>query len=330
MAYYLMAPDGKPTTIAPSLCNTQLNGMINDTHHTTHGGMTNGTEKSVTTNHTKGVGTTEPGNPTVLPLDVLKQYHFAFLIRHPRRGIPSFYRCTIPPLDDVTGFKHFMKNEAGYLELRVLFDYLKTQGLIGPRMAEGAEAPTNGQLNGSVDHTNGHANGHTNGYVNGHTNGTSSGHASDQKEAQVSITVIDADDLLDHPQEVVQAFCKETGVPFTPDMLNWDNPEDQQYVEEAFSKWIGFHNDAIQSKNLSPRTHAHVSSAALDLPRLSFVSWQQQKTITEEGEDQEWREKYGEEGQKIIRECVNENVAHYEYLKQFAIRVWGFGVQCIP
>lgn len=43
--------------------------------------------------------------------------------------------------------------------------------------------------------------------------------------------------------------------------------------------------------------------------------------MTEEVENQDWIEKYGEEGQKIIRECVNENVAHYEYLKQFAIKV---------
>jgi hypothetical protein len=31
--------------------------------------------------------------------------------------------------------------------------------------------------------------------------------------------------------------------------------------------------------------------------------------------------KFGEEGQRIIRECVNANVADYEYLKSFAIKV---------
>lgn len=278
MAYYLMAPDGKPTSIAPSVSESQTNGHITN-------GSTNGPSK-------KGVGTS--GNPTVLPLETLKKYHFTFLIRHPRRGIPSYYRCCIPPLDEVTGFKNFMSNEAGYLELRVLFDYLKEQGLVGPKLAEGAEAPMNGHTNG----TNGHINGHTNGGMNGHTNGHTNGH----KEDQVTITVIDADDLLDHPAEIVEAFCKETGIPFTSDMLEWDNPEDQKHVEEAFSKWVGFHNDAIKSKRLSARTQGH-------------------KTVTEESEDKEWREKYGEEGQKAIRECVNENVEHYEYLKQFAIRV---------
>ena len=45
-----------------------------------------------------------------------------------------------------------------------------------------------------------------------------------------------------------------------------------------------------------------------------------QKTPTKEEEDKEWKEKYGEEGQKIIRETVEKNVADYEYLKRFALK----------
>jgi len=44
-------------------------------------------------------------------------------------------------------------------------------------------------------------------------------------------------------------------------------------------------------------------------------------TKTAKAEDQEWREKYGESGQKVIRECVNANIADYEYLKSFAVKV---------
>lgn len=44
------------------------------------------------------------------------------------------------------------------------------------------------------------------------------------------------------------------------------------------------------------------------------------KTKTVESEDKEWREKYGEEAQKIIRECVDRNIPDYEYLKSFAIK----------
>ena len=95
MAQYLFAPDGKPTHIANSLG-----------------------------------GVDEIGNPTVLPLSVLKQFTFTFLIRHPRRSVPSYWRCCVPPQNEITGFTHFMPNEAGYLELRVLFDYLLEQGII--------------------------------------------------------------------------------------------------------------------------------------------------------------------------------------------------------
>ncbi len=46
-----------------------------------------------------------------------------------------------------------------------------------------------------------------------------------------------------------------------------------------------------------------------------------QKTPTEEEENEEWREKYGEEAQKVIRACVDANVADYEHLKSFAFQV---------
>jgi len=95
MAYYLFAPNGEHTSIAKSLG-----------------------------------GGSEPGNPTVLPLDILSRFHFTFLIRHPRRAIPSYYRCTVPPRNEVTGWDEFMPSEAGYEELVRLFDFLIERGLV--------------------------------------------------------------------------------------------------------------------------------------------------------------------------------------------------------
>lgn len=46
-----------------------------------------------------------------------------------------------------------------------------------------------------------------------------------------------------------------------------------------------------------------------------------QKILTEEEENAQWKEKYGEEGQRLVRETVDANVADYEYLKQFAVKV---------
>ncbi|KAM5345462.1 hypothetical protein ACJ41O_011324 [Fusarium nematophilum] len=213
MAYYLMRADGEPTKTAPSL------------------------------------GEEEAGNPTVLPLEVLKQFQFTFLIRHPRRAIPSYYRCTVPPLDEVTGFYHFMPNEAGYEELVRLFDFLLEKGI--------------------VDRDN--------------------------------LVVVDADDLLDNPEKTIRLYCEKTGIDFKPEMLEW-NDADKNHARDAFEKWNGFHNDAIKSSALKPRTHA-------------------QKTSTTESEDKEWTTKWGPEAQKLIRKTVEDNVARYEYLKQFALLV---------
>ena len=115
----------------------------------------------------------EKGNPTVVPLDTLKQFHWTFLIRHPRHSIPSYFRCTIPPLDAITGFYNFMPEEAGYDELRRVFDYLGETGLVGPSIA-GDEGKVEGE--------------------------------------EVKITVIDADDLLDNPEGIIKAYCHEVGI----------------------------------------------------------------------------------------------------------------------
>lgn len=48
---------------------------------------------------------------------------------------------------------------------------------------------------------------------------------------------------------------------------------------------------------------------------------QPKKIKSEEEEDAEWRQKFGEEAALLIRKTVNANVEDYEYLKQFAMRL---------
>ena len=87
------------------------------------------------------------------------------------------------------------------------------------------------------------------------------------KDGEVSITVIDADDLLDKPYEVIEKFCKATGIEYSPDMLTWGDDAGQKHVEEAFEKWNGWHHDAIKSTSLKPRAAAHVSHVGfLNIP----------------------------------------------------------------
>jgi hypothetical protein len=271
MTYYLVPPNGQLATIAPSLGGKTvkkgvgtngMNGEMNGTNGTNGtNGIVNGHHKAPFPYETEA----ETRNPTVVPAEILKQFHFTFLIRHPRHSIPSYYRCTVPPLDKVTGFYDFMQSEAGFDELRRVFDFLVENKQVGP---------------------------------------TRAGQHGELKDGEVSITVIDADDLLDDPEGIVSAYCKEVGIKYDPQMLNWDTEEDHQRAKDAFEKWNGFHNDAINSTSLKPRDSAH-----------------KKKSKTVESEDREWREKYGEEGARIIRECVNTNIADYEYLKSFAIKV---------
>jgi hypothetical protein len=35
----------------------------------------------------------------------------------------------------------------------------------------------------------------------------------------------------------------------------------------------------------------------------------------------EWTEKFGSEAAQVIKKAVDDNVEHYEYLKQFALQV---------
>jgi hypothetical protein len=226
MAQYWIPPDGKPSSIAPSLVNYRRGVGTNGENTNGVGHIKTNVPPSADAkevyNHDYPYDTlAEPNNPTVVPEALLKQFHFTFLIRHPRSSIPSYYRCTVPPLDEVTGFFNYMPSEAGYVELRALFDYLRRTGQVGPHIA--------GQAND-----------------NNSTNGVT-------HDDKVDITLIDADDLLDSPYAMIEEFCKSVGLPFSPDMLKWDNDIDQANAKAAFEKWPGFHDDAIDSNELRPR-----------------------------------------------------------------------------
>ncbi|CAN6597372.1 hypothetical protein TRVA0_001S04170 [Trichomonascus vanleenenianus] len=63
-------------------------------------------------------------NPTVLPDEELQNFTYVFLIRPPHKSIASYYTCCIPPQSEKTGFYNYRKDEAGYRELRILYEYL--------------------------------------------------------------------------------------------------------------------------------------------------------------------------------------------------------------
>lgn len=63
-----------------------------------------------------------------------------------------------------------------------------------------------------------------------------------------------------------------------------------------------------------------MSYLASDLEADLFLFLAPQKTPTVEAENEEWRKKFGDEAAKTIRETVDANIPHYEYLKSFAIK----------
>ncbi|KAL8675501.1 MAG: hypothetical protein Q9168_000013 [Polycauliona sp. 1 TL-2023] len=285
MAYYLTPPDAAPASIAPSVGRVKR-GV--GTVEAVEKGTTNGTTRAPYPYNTDA----EPNNPTVIPRETLGNFHFTFLIRHPRSSIPSYYRCCVPPLDKVTGFYEFMPSEAGYYELRQLFDYLRSIGQVGREIAgqkpDAGLTPNGVQSNGLHTPNGAHL---TNGVHSSNGDGPSNGvdltngiDSSNGESRGVEVCVIDADDLLDNPAGLVEAFCKSTGIDYTPGMLDWSTEADQQQAEEAFRKW-------------------------------------KKKIKSIEAENAEWTERFGEKGAKVIRETVDKNVEDYEYLKAFAIKI---------
>lgn len=217
-------------TVNGTVTNGTANG-VNGHHGNTNGSATNGSANG-TTSHGDHKPPypydtpAEPGNPTVMPRALQERFHFAFLIRDPHYSVPSYYRCTIPPLDEVTGFFNYDPLEAGYDELRRHFDYLRREGLVGPRVATRPDLHLEDE--------------------------------SEHKETIHEICVVDADDMLDKPAATIEAFCKSVGLPYSPELLKWDTQEDYDFACECFEKWRGFHNDAIESQGLEARQHVRL------------------------------------------------------------------------
>ena len=129
-----------------------------------------------------------------------------------------------------------MPSEAGYDELRRVFDYLHHVGQVGPKIASQSI---------HVDRS------------------------TDSDASKVDICLVDADDLLDDPAGIIAAYCKSVGIEYHEQMLNWDSEEDRKQSKDAFEKWNGFHEDAMNSCELKPRKHVSNSP----LPLIFLVVW---------------------------------------------------------
>jgi hypothetical protein len=62
----------------------------------------------------------------VISRDDLARMEHAFLVRSPELACPSYYRCCV---DMETEFGDYDPKEAGYVELRILFDFIRHHGI---------------------------------------------------------------------------------------------------------------------------------------------------------------------------------------------------------
>ncbi|PWN31505.1 uncharacterized protein FA14DRAFT_166128 [Meira miltonrushii] len=152
-------------------------------------------------------------NPTILPIDLLRRFKHTFLMRTPKKSVPSYWKCV---QDGAAGFAYFDAAEAGYVELKLLYDWMAN-----PK---------------STFHT---------------AEETNDAHLiPGQVQAQpMPPPLVDASDLLARPDDVVARYCAAIGVPFDDGMLSWESG-----TVNAFNSWQGYHTAAQNSTGFKRET----------------------------------------------------------------------------
>ena len=99
--------------------------------------------------------------------------------------------------------------------------------------------------------------------------------------------VLDADDLLENPKEMMQLYCSSTGLPFTEDMLTWEPGDINEWSDGG--KYDIWHGTAMYSSGfIKPKPSAPESLS-----------------------------KYP----KIVEECIQDSLPYYEALYQVRTKV---------
>ncbi|KAK9766311.1 hypothetical protein K7432_004687 [Basidiobolus ranarum] len=102
------------------------------------------------------------------------------------------------------------------------------------------------------------------------------------KELDQPAIVVDADDLCDNPAKVMETYCDSIGVRFVETMVEWKPSKVHQ-----FSKWQGWYDTLQNSSGLGKVEKAPTADLS--------------------------------EFPDIVRNTIEQNLSHYNYLKQFCI-----------
>ena len=172
------------------------------------------------------------------------------------------------------------REEVGYRELRMLWDYLWLPSY---------RTTTNTTTDTNNDESN-----------DGDENGRP--------------LLIDASDLLSHPTSILQSVCSYIGISYSPSMLSWPSAEDHAYAKSFFAKYAGYHEDALSSTGLKARREERPTEGAGGSKK------KEEGGIRREEEDRVWVDEYGSEAANTIRDAVERCKGDYEYLRGFRIR----------
>ena len=83
------------------------------------------------------------------------------------------------------------------------------------------------------------------------------------KDLGLNVIIIDSEDLIENPKAMLELYCRETGIPFSEDMINWrsgqEDLKDWKYSKKLMrvNRVIGQYDRAMGSSGLgtpSPRT----------------------------------------------------------------------------
>lgn len=220
----------------------------------------------------------EPTNPTLLPVAELAKFEFAFLIRHPYLSVPSYYRLSQAEKKDTSRVHKVKRSDLGYPELRCLFDFLRDESLIGSPVSPAAVITTsNGMCKPEDIKTNGEIH-----------------HVINLDD----VCVINSEDLVEHPEQIVSAYCERHDIPFHASTLSWDNENAQHKAAQAIDRW-GFSN---------PFHEAVLGSKGLQRTK---------KLQSEEQMYRNWVSEFGKPTADEIKAAADSQMADYLYLQQF-------------
>ena len=130
------------------------------------------------------------GNYDALLQKGLKEYKHSFLIRDPKKSIPSLYRGSINRQE--SGWGYFDPEEVGFRQLLELYEFVV-------------------------------------------------------RELDSSPVIVDADDLLESPEEMMKKYCSATGLVYEENMTTWERGPVSE-LDNCQS--MGWHEEVVNSMGI--------------------------------------------------------------------------------